>query len=257
MKPILEKAILIVMATVSILTFTPFDKDLSIDSTSSLITHIKTQKEKNHLRAFTFVQETIHYNDQGEPKDTTTWYEAIRYPKDFRIDFGDPEKGNANVNRNDSIYVFRGNKLVHKGPEIQEFLILEGGLHYYSAEETIYRLQKLGIDTETFTKSTYQGKPVFIIGAKEGEHSKPQIWLDAKELHAIRRFNMGKKGELYEVRYDNYQDFDGHRIETWIEFWLDGKLIQTERYNQIDIAPNLSDADFDPSKFGSIYWFKK
>lgn len=230
-------------------------KDTYLSSTLNLVTYMKKYKSINHLKQFTFIQETIRFNQEGKAQDTSTWYEAIRYPKDFRIDFGDPNKGNANINRNDSVYVYRGNKLVHSGPEIQEFLILEGGLFYYSADETIERLESLGIDTKIFSKSQYKGKEVYVIGAIENDFSKPQIWLDAKELYSVRRFSKGKKGELYEVRYDDYKDIGGYKIETWIEFYADDKLIQTERYNQIDVNPNLDDNIFNPNLFGNHYWF--
>ena len=228
----------------------------TLNSTKELISYIKENNNENHLKAFTFIQETIRFNQEGKAQDTSTWYEAIRYPKDFRIDFGDSEKGNANINRNDSVYVYRGNKLVHSGPEIQEFLILEGGVFYYSVDETIERLESLGINTNIFTKSQYKGNDVYVIGAIENDFSKPQIWLDAKELYSVRRFSKGKKGELFEVRYDDYKDINGYKIETWIEFYMDGKLIQTERYNEIDVKPNLDDKIFDPNLFGKQYWFK-
>lgn len=250
---------LFTLGAVTALTFVSWNihQEEHIGSTKDLIVHIKEKHTEGHLEAFTFIQETIRFDKEGSPIDTTTWYEAIRYPKDFRIDFGDPKKGNANINRNDSIYVYRGNKLVHQGPEIQEFLILEGGLLHYTVEETLNRLERLGIDTKIFTKSTFNHRPIYIIGAAEKELSKPQIWLDAKELYAVKRYSKGKRGELYEVRYDDYKNIDGHFIETWIEFWADGKLIQTERYNDIDTNPKLRDEVFDPKAFGQSYWFQK
>ena len=227
-----------------------------IDSTRALLERIKERDSAGHLKAFTFVQQTIRYDEAGAVRDTSTWYEAIRYPKEFRIDFGDPEAGNANINRNDSIYVFRGHKLVHSGPEVQEFLILEGGIFYYSTEETEQRLTALGIDTTIFSESEYKGRPVYILGAREGEPDRPQIWLDATEFYVVRRFSRGGQGELYEVRYDDFLNIGGYRIESWIEFYRDGSLIQTERYNKIDVHPELEDADFDPGRFGRRYWFK-
>lgn len=225
-------------------------------SVRELVQHIKEEKTMGHLKAFTFTQETIRFNENGSPVDTTTWYEAIRYPKDFRIDFGDSKNGNANINRNDSIYVFRNHELVHSGPEIQEFLILEGGLFYYSTDETLKRLKQLGVDTSVFSKSEYQGKPIYILGANPDELSKPQIWLDAEKLYSVKRFSQGKQGELYEVVYDDFKEFDGHWIETWIEFHVNGRLIQTERYNQIDVSPYLNNKVFDPQFFGKYYWFE-
>lgn len=230
------------------------DKDVAMTA-FKLIEQMKNKGQKNHLRAFTFVQQTIHYDDGGAIRDTSIWHEAIRYPKDFRIDFGDPSAGNANINRNDSIYVYRNNKLVHSGPEIQEFLILEGGIFYYSVSETLDRLKGLGVDTSVLSESLYNGKAVYILGALPGETKKPQIWLDQEKLVVVRRFSKGNEGNLYEVRYDDYKNIDGHWIETWIEFYRDGQLIQSERYTKIDVHPNLHDGVFDPKDFGKSYWF--
>ncbi|MBO0323008.1 hypothetical protein J0X14_11935 [Muricauda sp. CAU 1633] len=227
-----------------------------ITSVEALIDFMKTQKSEDQITEFTFVQETVHFNEEGQPQDTSTWYEAIRYPTEFRIDFGDPENRNANINRNDSIYVFRKDSLVHSGPEIQEFLILEGGLFHYSTAETLERLKSLGIDTSILNTSEYNGKPVYILGSTADDTSKPQIWVDAKELYVVRRFSQGKQGELYEVKYDDFKNIEGHWIETWIEFHVDGRLIQTERYNDIDLHPDLDDKVFDPKAFGASYWFK-
>ena len=254
---------LIILCVISLLVFTVSfgiinnkTHKRTIKSTKGLIEFLKNNNSKNHLKSFTFIQETIRFNKEGKVQDTSIWYEAIRYPKDFRIDFGDPEKGNANINRNDSVYIYRDNKLIHSASEIQEFLILEGGLFYYSVDETIKRLESLGINTKIFTKSQYKGKEVYIIGAIENDFSKPQIWLDTEELYSVRRFSKGKKGELYEVRYDDYKDINGYKIETWIEFYINGRLIQTERYNEIDVNPNLNDDIFNPNLFGNHYWFK-
>ncbi|MEW2920275.1 hypothetical protein AB1A65_02330 [Muricauda sp. ANG21] len=227
-----------------------------IDSVEALVDFIKTQKSEDQIAEFTFVQETIFFDEKGQPQNTSTWYEAIRYPKEFRIDFGDPKNRNANINRNDSIYVFRGDSLVHSGPEIQEFLILEGGLFHYSTAETLERLKSLGIDTSIFSTSTYKERPVYILGSTPNDTSKPQIWMDAEELYVVRRFSQGKQGELYEVKYDDFKNIEGHWMETWIEFHVDGHLIQTERYNDIDLHPSLDDKVFDPKAFGTYYWFK-
>lgn len=232
-------------------------KSKEIKTTKQLVQFIKDHHNQNHLKSFTFIQETVRYSPQQQPMDTSIWYEAIRYPKEFRIDFGNPEKGNANINRNDSIYVYRGNKLVHSGPEIQEFLILEGGLFHYSVIETIERLQGLGIDMALFTTAIFENKPIYIIGADDTNFDKPQIWMDAEKFYVVRRLSKGKNGELYEARYDDFKNVDGYWIETWIEFLIDGKIIQTERYTNIDVRPNLDDRVFNPDMFGKYYWFEK
>lgn len=227
-----------------------------LSTTRELLEYIIEKEKPGHLRSFTFIQQTVRFDKEGQASDTTLWYEAIRYPKDFRIDFGNPVNGNANVNRNDSIYVFRNKNLVHKGPEIQEFLILEGGLFYYPVQETLNRLKGLGIDPDLFGQDTYKGREVYIIGSKADDHTRPQVWIDAERFYVVRRFSKGKQGELYEVRYDDFRNIEGHWIESWIEFYVGDTLIQTERYTDIRVNPDLSDKVFDPNYFGKYYWFE-
>lgn len=230
-------------------------KEDQIHSTFDLIEHLKSSNKKP-LKAFTFIQNTIRFDENEKAVDTSTWYEAIRYPTEFRIDYGDKSDRNANINRNDSIYVFRNNKLVHSGKKIQEFLILEGGIHFYSTDKAISKLQSLGINTSIFSTSNYKGRAIYIIGAEAEDLSVPQIWLDKEHLYSVRRISKStRSGNLYDVKYDDYKKNNGYWIETWIEFYRDGKLIQTERYNNIDVNPKLNDKIFNPKLFGEYYWY--
>ncbi len=230
------------------------DNRPEFNSTVELLEFLKSNP--NFIEEFSFVQQTIKFDENEKPNDTAIWYEAIKYPDKFRIDFGQKEDRNSNINRNDSIYVFRNNKLVHSGPEIQEFLILEGGVHYYSIPETIEKLEKLGINTSIFNQSMYKGHEIYIIGAVDGDLAVPQIWLDKNELYCVRRFSIGSRsGNLYDVRYGDFKDFNGFKIETWIEFYRNNKLVQTEAYTNVNIEPAFDDAIFDPKKFGKHYWY--
>ena len=58
-------------------------------------------------KTFSFNQTTeIYRNDTLRRSET--WYENIKFPNDFRIDFGNPDSGNAVIFKNDSSYLFRG-----------------------------------------------------------------------------------------------------------------------------------------------------
>ena len=57
-------------------------------------------------RTFSFSQTTEIYRNDSL-KRSETWYENIKFPNNFRIDFGDPDSGNAVIFKNDSSYLFR------------------------------------------------------------------------------------------------------------------------------------------------------
>lgn len=224
------------------------------DNTYDLIYYWKDQYADVHLRSFSFVQETIEFED-GRPRDTSTWYEAIEYPNNFRMDFGDSTEMNRNLYRNDSIYAMRKGEVVHKGKRIQEFMLLEGSTYHSPVDTTIKKLKDTGLDTDLFYESIYKGRPTYVIGAEPGDSLATQVWLDAEWRNSVMRVSRTRSGKLLKVTYDEFKEIDGEMIETWLEFYLDGELVQTERYNEIQINPDLDPKIFDPYHFRSSYWY--
>ncbi len=222
-------------------------------NTANLIRYWQDRYQEQQLQAFTFVQETIRFRE--ETSDTSTWYEAIQYPDHFRMDFGDKENLNRNLYRNDSIYVMRKGEEVHRGSEIQEFMIMEGSLYTSPVDTTLAKLRAVGTNPDLFYQTEYKGRSVFVIGAEAEDYQSSQVWLDTERRYTVRRFSQLSDGRLMEVTYDDFKLIDGHHIESWLEFYLDGKLFQTERYQNIQVNPQLDSAIFDPSLWKDHYWY--
>lgn len=229
------------------------DAPIPIESTKDLLSYWKTEYTDETLKAFSFVQTTIRY-ENGQVKDTSIWYEAIEYPNSFRIDFGD-KTGNSNLYRNDSIYVLRNGQIVHKDREIQEFLLIEGGTYTYEIDTVLARLERTGVDTEKFRKTTLNDRTTYVIGANEGDDSSPQIWLDSIHRGSVKRIIARPDNKVLLVTYDQFQNIDGFEIESWLEFFLDGVLIQTEEYRQIMTNPDFDPDIFHPTKFRNTFWY--
>jgi len=103
-----------------------------------------------------------------------------------------------------------------------------------------------------------KGENYYIRGAQSAEEEVPQIWLHAKHFYVWRRTSRFCADNKYlVVQYRDYHNRDGYWLEEWVEFYLDGQLLQTERYFNIDMKPNLPPGVFDPKAFGQVYWFKK
>lgn len=76
------------------------------------------------VEEFTFTQETIRFNLDGSPADTSLWYEAMQFPSNFRIDFAHPDSGSAVIYTQDTSYFFARGNLAGSRPEIQEFMVI-------------------------------------------------------------------------------------------------------------------------------------
>lgn len=222
----------------------------------SMYSYFKDVHKSNRLKNFTFYQETIRFDSIGNIRDTATWYEAVQYPNNFRIDFGNSEKGNINLWRRDSVYVVRKHKYVKSGLDRPASLLTKGGYHYYSMEETLERLDSMNIDHRIFHFELYNSQPVYVLGAIKRDLTKPQVWYHADNHHVIRRFDQINKGRLLEVRYSNFKQYDGHWIEGRVDILIDDQMVQTERYYNIDTTTPLSPSVFDPKKLFTSYWYK-
>lgn len=206
------------------------------------------------LMEYTFVQQTIRMDSLGHALAPSTWYEALHYPDLFRIDVGEPSQGRAVIYRNDSAYYFRGGKLARAEVDTMPFLLLEGGLKCYALDEVLARMQTMGYRLDVMHEADFQGKPMYVIGATAGDLRSKQIWVEQARLIPIRRIDPQADGGIMEVVYGDFQLLEGKWVETRVDFWLDGKLIQQETYSQLDGHPQLHPALFIPAQFGQWHW---
>lgn len=224
-------------------------------STAELIRHWKEHYKDEVLHSYTFTQETVRYRD-GVAQEPAIWEEAVQYPSYFRIDLPKTAEGhNINLSRNDSVYVFRKGVMVDSSRQIQQFMIMEGSMYFDPVDSTLAKLREVGIDPDIFTTSQYQNRTVYIIGAQDDDLSVPQIWVDAERRYNVRRFSKTRSDKLLEVRYSEFKPYDGYWMEHWLEFLIDGKIVQTERYKHINIHPQLTSGTFDRDGFFDHFWY--
>lgn len=223
------------------------------ESTEELLNYWKNNYSNTQLKEFTFTQETVRYRDNGD-RDSSTWYEAMQFPCNFRIDFGEKSQ-NTNLYRNDSLYVFRKGKQVHKEYYLQDFMIMSGRFYTQPIDSTLKQLRAIGVNPNLFYTTIFKGEEVYVIGSEKGE-DRPQIWLSAIKRVVLKHYLKAKEtDDITIVVFDQYVKIKGHWIETWLEFYHGETLIQTERYYDIDVKPNLPPETFNPNKALNYYWY--
>lgn len=232
-----------------------------ISDCESLVREMHAAASNATYTQYTFVQTTIRHKKDGSVRDTITWYESVHYPDKFRIDLGLPSVGTAVIYRNDSSYFFREGQLARSSKEYMPFLMLEGGLKCMEVEEIMERMNTFGYDVGQFRSDQWEGRDVFVMGAKNKDDlQSKQIWVDAERLIPLRRIDPQPDGKIMEVVYSDFEKHDGGWIETRVDFFLSDEeknrgLLQVEFYQEIDTRMELQPSIFEPGQFGEWHWF--
>src|SRR5687767_11803487 len=104
---------------------------------------------------------------------TETWYEALQLPGRLRIDVAPVTGGNATIFRNDSVFSFAGGKRERSGAFVHPLLVLGFDVYRAPVEETIAKVRGFRVDLSKLHSSTWQGRPVWIVGADAGDSVPP------------------------------------------------------------------------------------
>jgi outer membrane lipoprotein-sorting protein len=196
--------------------------------------------------SFTFNQTTEVYRNDSL-RSTQTWYEFIRFPERFRMDFGSADSGNAAIFRRDSCYRFRNGKLRSTTINNNEGLIfLLGGMFFYPLEQVDKIFDSLRYDLAKGHEDVWKGRPVYVIGAGKGEDNANQLWVDKEFLYPVRMLKMSPQSRL-EALFEDWKPMDGGWLETKCSFYVNGKLAQVETYHDYKTNITLDDRLFDPA----------
>lgn len=248
------KAILVLCCiTFFFLPFSHAQKE--IKSAKALIKQMHKANKGKWFNAFTFVQKTIRFDQEGAVRDSSIWYEAIQYPKNFRIDYGPLDDGNANIFRNDSVYSFRSGALQAAAINPQQFLLMKGGLYHYPVKKVLSMLTEYGYNIQQFRSDRWNGRPVYVLGAEAADEKSAQFWIDAEHFYLVRRISQASNERILDVHYSDHIASGGGWVEQTVKFYLDGRYIQLEYYQDIDTAPRLPASLFNPKAFGQEHWF--
>jgi len=215
---------------------------------------LKTSVNRKSVQAFSFVQRTVIYNKDATTREET-WYEAVQYPDKLRIDFLDPKKQNTSLHRNDSTYSFREGQLVNSRFRPNEFLTIEGGILSLTAEQLKDKLAKAGYDVSIVSQTSWNSRPVYILGALPNDSQRKQCWFDAEHLYMVRRLMPRNDTTVLDVQYEDFKKYKGSWIESRVKFLENNKLIQDEFYLDITPVRKFDERLFDPHRLFECHWY--
>lgn len=212
---------------------------------------------KTWYQTLTFTQKSTTYNADGTSK-AETWYEAIKLPAKLRIDIGPPASGNGFLLVDGTVYIYRDGKQAGTRSQVNMLLVLGFDVYGQSPETTVKVVKGEGFDLQKVHEDTWEGNPVYVVGADKGDLKSKQFWIDKKRLLFVRIFEPSPADatKIDDIRFEDYRELAGGWIAARVEVYADEKKVFSEEYSDIQPNPKLDPAVFDPNQFATTHWEK-
>ena len=212
-------------------------------------------------KTLTFKQVTTNYKPDGTP-EASIWYEALNAPGSLRIDIDPVDKQDGILFTGGKLYSYKAGKLAGSRPFVHPLLVLGFDVYMQPVETTVAQLKGMNIDMGVVHEDDWMGKKVYVVGAKQGDLTAPQFWIDKKDLLFVRLIELGGKDkkQVRETQFNKYEKAKGGGwVSAEVQFFVDGKKTTTEEYSEIQTGMTLSDDLWNPEKWTTAdrTYFKK
>jgi outer membrane lipoprotein-sorting protein len=227
-----------------------------IKTSEDLVQAMQKKYAKSWYKTLTFKQQTTEFHEDGTSK-VSTWYEALSVPGKLRIDFDPIKDGNGILFVNDTLFRFKDGALDTSRPFTHPLLVLGFDIYFMPLQDAINKLKGLKFDLSVMHEDTWQGRPVYVVGAKQGDLKSQQFWIDKKNLYFVRMLGpAGKDGAaLQETQFNRYVKVKGGGwVSPEVIFMINGKTVTTEAYTEIRTDVPLDDKLFDPQFWKTAHW---
>ena len=238
-----------------ILLLAPATYAAKIKTTEELVQAMQKKYAKSWYKTATFVQKTTEIDKDGNKK-IEIWYEALSVPGSLRIDFTPVKDGNGILFTDNKIYIFKDGKVDSNRPYVHPLMILGFDIYRLTPADALEKLKGLKFDLSILREDTWQGRAVYVVGAKQGDLHSPQFWIDQKNLYFVRMIRpAGRDGaQTQETQFNKYVKLGGGWIAPEVIFLVDGKIVTTEEYSELRADVKLDSKLFDPQYFSSVHW---
>jgi outer membrane lipoprotein-sorting protein len=212
---------------------------------------------KSWYANLTFTQKSTTYNANGTTK-VETWHEALALPAKLRIDIGPPRNGDGYLMVDGALTIFKGGKELGTRPLVNMLLVLGFDVYGQAPETTANVIKAEGYDLKKLHEETWEGQPVYVVGAEKGDLKSKQFWVEKKRLLFVRLFEptQADPKSFQDVRFEDYREMAGGWVAARVEVYANDKKVFSEEYSDIRSNVKLGPGTFDPKQFNATHWEK-
>ena len=238
------------VAGTAVLAGAPTARAQDMRDGQALLTAMRDRYQGGWYDSVVFKQKSITLNADGT-SSTEIWDEALVLPGKLRIDKEPHNDGNGYLFADGALTVFDKGKGNGPRPYVHMLLVLGFDVYRQASETTIKMVKDRGIDLAQIHEDTFEGEPMYVVGAAKGDEKSRQFWVEKKRLLFVRLIEPDAKDptKIHDSRFRNYQKVGDGWLSERVEFWTDGKMTFREEYfdvkGNVKLAPEL----YDGSKF--------
>jgi outer membrane lipoprotein-sorting protein len=213
--------------------------------------------QKTWYQTVTFTQKSTTYKADGT-SSAETWYEAAMLPGKLRIDVGDPAQNNGYVLYDGNVSIVKDGKVANTRPLVNILLVLGFDVYTQNPKTTAKVVSGEGYDLSKLRDDTWEGHPVYVVGAEKGDLKSRQFWVAKDTLLFVREIepSQGDPTKFEDIRFTGYQPLEGAWIAARVEIYSEDKKVFSEDYTEIKGNVKLTPAVFDPQQFSATHWEK-
>ena len=188
------------------------------------------------------------------------WLEAGKFPGRLRIDTDTANRSGV-IYAGDSLYRFTNGKLADARADMNPLLILGFDVYAQPVTRTVEVLRGQGIDLAKVSRGSWEGRPVFIVGAAAGDTLSKQFWVDADRLLFVRlveTVTTPTGARRVDYRFLKYVPHGDAWVSEEVVGLRDGKPSLHEVYANVRVNVPLDDATFDPKQYATFTpWYRR
>ena len=204
-------------------------------------------------RSLTFVQTTTFADGHLE-----TWYEAAAIPGKLRIDIAPVAEKNTILFSGDSVYQWQRGTRQGGGPFVHPLMVLGFDVYAQPVERTTAQLRQLGYDLTKVRADTWQGRPVWVVGADSGDLRRRQFWVDQERLVFVRSLEPARRDStvVMEIQFNKYQRLGEGWVAPEVQQLRNGALVIKEEYADMRVDVALPADLWDAGVFPEARWMR-
>jgi hypothetical protein len=227
---------------------------VTLTSSSGLIKAMHDRYAGKYLKTMSFLQNNTRYTTAGE-EQKSQWYEHIEIPGKLRIAFLPAAQRSGLVQVEDRVASFDNGIRVDFRPSVNPLLLLTADVYVAPVAAIMRGLDSLSVDGEIMRSDEWEGQPVYVVGAKVGDSTSNQMWVDRDNLRLVRFIQRNKSGErtiVSDIRVRNYKDIQGFEVPTEFLILRNGRPVWREQYADLRVNDEFPPGTFDQAKWYDI-----
>jgi hypothetical protein len=223
-------------------------------SSEDLLKAMHDRYDGKYVKTISFLQNNTQYTSTGTEKKSQ-WYEHMEVPGKLRIAFLPATGKSGLVQVDNRVATFDNGIRVDFRPSINPLLLLTADVYAAPLAVITSSLDSLHVDTDIMRNDEWDGQPVYVIGAKAGDTTSNQVWVDRDHLRLVRFIQSQKAGNrtmVSDTRVSDYKEIEGFEIPTEFLVLRNGRPYWREQYADVRINEEFPAGTFDQARWNDI-----